>query len=449
MTLTMLFVVAAGFTVGGPASGASVGPVVLLSQNSGEVQVATSVADGRGGLLTAIETRAGRGGYSCDAPDRPTTRLTLSPLIPPAPGRALGAPLAAHLATGPVALPGGATAVLVSPPVAKTPECDPTVGLELIVLDAAGTVSERRPLAAAVHLAGASLVADDTGRPRAAWIEVDDGERESDRFTLRLAAPEAGGPTTTLDTRFGVFPQGPGITAVRLAPESRGRLLMAWSSAFRVRVAEVAAGGAVSRPQILGRAASRVDLAADTAPSGRAVVAWGSTDGGEERTVPYVVRGTLRRAGAARFARVTTLDPGGAVIEPSSPIFARVAPDGGVVAGWINQSKGRRTALTLRLVRTAPATTRFGKPHNVVRAKGVSDLRPTASGGAAVATVDAHMIRFTRVSGTGRITSQRVLRFARDRYPGEVTLLGDPARPAIIYGLTSPGVRYDVRAVAP
>jgi len=70
------------------------------------------------------------------------------------------------------------------------------------------------------------------------------------------------------------------------------------------------------------------------AADGRAVVAWSTQDGGEERNRPLRVRAAIRPRAGARFGRARMLDHGHRVDDPFGGISLAVSPDGRAVLAW-------------------------------------------------------------------------------------------------------------------
>jgi hypothetical protein len=75
-------------------------------------------------------------------------------------------------------------------------------------------------------------------------------------------------------------------------------------------------------------------LTAAFAPSGRAVLAWGTQDGGEEANQPWVVRAVTASAALRRWTRPQTLDPGQAADRPVGRLAAAALPDGTFGVAW-------------------------------------------------------------------------------------------------------------------
>jgi hypothetical protein len=120
-----------------------------------------------------------------------------------------------------------------------------------------------------------------------------------------------------------------------------------------------------------------LDLSAEMARTGRAVVSWGTQDGGEEAGMPYRVRAAIRAPGAATFGRAQLLDPGGGVVErPMGAPELGVGPDGSATLAWSNLAGG----LNPVRVSTAGPTTRFRPAGQVAPNGAVADVAVRSDG---------------------------------------------------------------------
>jgi hypothetical protein len=75
-------------------------------------------------------------------------------------------------------------------------------------------------------------------------------------------------------------------------------------------------------------------VATTVTDQGRAVVAWGTQDGGEEANKPWTVYAATLAPRASRFGAVQTLDPGATVERPFGMVALAAAPDGRVTVAW-------------------------------------------------------------------------------------------------------------------
>jgi hypothetical protein len=114
----------------------------------------------------------------------------------------------------------------------------------------------------------------------------------------------------------------------------------------------------------VGRQSGFGQLTRGVAPSGRAVLAWGTQDGGEEANQPWVVRAVTASAALRRWTRPQTLDPGQAADRPVGRLAAAALPDGTFGLAWsaVTASAGHlvhpvRVALGSRDGRFAAAST--------------------------------------------------------------------------------------------
>jgi hypothetical protein len=89
--------------------------------------------------------------------------------------------------------------------------------------------------------------------------------------------------------------------------------------------------------QSLGRSLGSSSIATAVAPTGRAVVACGTQDGGEGVEQPWTVRAAVLRSGARRFSTTQLLDAGAAV-RPAGPVSAAIGRNGTATVAWSGTS---------------------------------------------------------------------------------------------------------------
>jgi hypothetical protein len=231
------------------------------------------------------------------------------------------------------------------------------------------------------------------GEVAVAWVEL---RRPRDplgpSYRIRVAVSRGGRafgrPLTLATTRLPTRDS----QSVALA-YGRGReLLAAYSTARRadgrrpvIAVRTRRPGHGFSRAQVLGTRQPLCDLAAAAAPNGRAFVAWGSQDSGEEASRPWVVRAALRGAGARRFGRSAVLDPGETRDRVRGHLAAVVARGGAVTLAWTNV---RGATFPLRTA-SAPAHGPFAAATEVVPDGVVGGLAVSAAGSTVLSWSDS------------------------------------------------------------
>ena len=258
---------------------------------------------------------------------------------------------------------------------------------QLADVAADGRVLARTPLGATGEVWTRALACDREGRLAAAWIE-ETGER---RFALRLALPP--GPVQTLATSGDDPYDAPALDGVALAFAPDRTLLVVWALDFEVHAALVSPTG--TRRLTLGKTNEITLTAAEIAANGRAIVAWTTIDGGEERNTArrvYAVMGERGRFGPRRLVdRARVIDSNGFVADPQASIRLAAAPDGRALLQWGMVTAGRGRFNYRNAVRSAEAAPhgRFGKPRRLA-AKGLpGDVALRADGTAlAVWTAD-------------------------------------------------------------
>ena len=149
----------------------------------------------------------------------------------------------------------------------------------------------------------------------------------------------------------------------------------------------------LGRPQTLGPEAGVVDLQMRATRSGRAIVAWGTQDGGEEANQPWVVRAAIRGAGGRRFGPALVIDPGEAISRVPGRVALAMAPDGTAVLAWSN-ARGRFPDDTYPArAAVVEAGAPFGPVVELAPDRGVADAAARPDGALLVALTDVRDFR--------------------------------------------------------
>jgi hypothetical protein len=232
----------------------------------------------------------------------------------------------------------------------------------------------------------AAMAVNGEGVVAVAWTEATKGIDGR----VRLAVRRAGGlftPTVTIAS--GAVGRPTGGTAsgrgVAVAVDGRGEVVAAYQRGRgRTRTIEARLlRRRLGRSQTLGPQRGLVDLSAAMAPNGRAVVAWGSQDVGEEANEPHSVYAAVRPAGASRFSAAQVLDAGGPAIRPEGTVALAVAGDGSAIVAW-SSPQGRYPEGIQHIVRVATAGPRgrFATPRELAPSGAGVDGRPRSPHGA-------------------------------------------------------------------
>ena len=236
--------------------------------------------------------------------------------------------LGADIVAGPVRQADGSYAAVLSTNTALSGECTPIRSLTLATLDATGAITAQAPLVQGVAIDYVVIRARPAGGVAVAWLAVtDDGVSR-----LQLALSPAG--PVTIAEQQGSPPDDPGITDAALAAEPAGGFTLAWAVPKHVRAVHVTPAGAISRPQPIGGAAAVSSVQAGAGAGGRAVIAWSTQDGGEERERPLQVFAAIRPSADARFRAPQTLDRGHSIDYVLGGMSLNVAPDGRALLAW-------------------------------------------------------------------------------------------------------------------
>jgi hypothetical protein len=264
----------------------------------------------------------------------------------------------------------------------------PIMTLGVSLGDVAGNPGRFRFLSSLAIPDSTAIAANDAGVVAVAWIEATRGidgrlrlavRRPGGRFAraVTVAAGAVGRPT-------GGTVSGRGVA---LAVGGRGEVLVAYQrERGRARTIEARVlGRRLGRPQTLGPQRGLVDLSAAMAPNGRAIVAWGSQDVGEEANEAYRVYAAARSVGSSRFGAAQALDRGGPAIRPDGRVALAVGRDGAAIVAWSSPlgsySAGPRSAVR---VASAGPRGRFGAQRELAPSGAVGDIAIGAGGAAIV-----------------------------------------------------------------
>jgi hypothetical protein len=291
-----------------------------------------------------------------------------------------------RLVAAPVAYGGGRAAFLRQSP--RDLDFGPTVTLGMSLGDVAGNPGRFRVLSRRAVPDSAAIAANDAGVVAVAWTEATTGIDGR----VRLAVRRAGGrfsPAVTAASGAVGRPTGGTVSGhgVAVAVDGHGQVIVAYQrERGRARTIEARiVGRRLGKPQTLGPQRGLVDLSAAAAPGGRAVVAWGSQDVGEEANEAYRVYAAVRSGGTPRFATAQALDRGGPAIRPQGTVALAVGRDGSAVVAW-SAPLGSYAAGTRSSVRvaTAGAGGRFGAQRELAPSGAVGDVAIGADGAAIV-----------------------------------------------------------------
>ena len=325
-------------------------------------------------------------------------------------GGALGPlrPLGADLAAGPARRPDGANVAVLAQTVGPAGDCGAARNLEFATLDAAGAVTARTPLANGVLAYRFTMLGGVV-----AWLE------EADGTALRLSRD--GAPPVTIATGEGLG-DNPYVSDYALVATGAG-FLLAWAEPKRVRAVEIGADGVPGPVKELGTADSISDLGAGVAANGRAVVAWATQDGGEERNRPLRVYAAQRPQAGAPFAPARTLSRGHRIDSPQSGLEVAVAPDGRALVVWGDVVGRDVDRLRYPLYATvAGPTGRLGRVRRIATQAGLQTVAISSRGAALVVFYRGNRVYLTKRPPSARHFT-RPATFGR---PGVVELRPGP-----------------------
>ena len=271
---------------------------------------------------------------------------------------------------------------------ARDRDIAPIMTLGVSLGDVAGNPGRFHHLSSLAVPDSAAIAANDAGVVAVSWTEATRGIDGRVRLAVRRGEGRFARPVTVAAGAVG-RPTGGTVSGrgVALAVDGRGQVIVAYQrERGRARTIEARIlGRRLGKPQTLGPQRGLVDLSAAEAPSGRAVVAWGSQDVGEEANEAYRVYASVRSAGAARFATAQALDRGGPAIRPAGTVALAIGRDGSAVVAW-SSPLGSYAAGTRSAVRVATAGSRgrFGAQRELAPSGAVGDVAIGADGAAIV-----------------------------------------------------------------
>jgi hypothetical protein len=201
-----------------------------------------------------------------------------------------------------------------------------------------GTVGQAHHLVTATLVDPPALAVDPAGDALVSWSEYLSpvGKALWGRYRVRAAWRRAGdttfpAPVTLLETDDVDF-EHDGATEAAIGAD--GHALVTFADVHANRHGEVARVLAWTRTRSHGFGSTLVagphdgyaQVACAVAANGRAVVVWGSQDGGEEADEPWIVRAATLAPGAHHFSPMQTLDPAPTPIVRKAPWCSPWAP---------------------------------------------------------------------------------------------------------------------------
>jgi hypothetical protein len=291
-----------------------------------------------------------------------------------------------RLVAPPVAYGAGRAAFLRRSP--RDRDIAPIMTLGVSLGDVAGNPGRFHHLSSLAIPDTTAIAANDAGVVAVAWTEATRGIEGRVRLAVRRPGGRFARPVTVAVGAVG-RPTGGTVSGrgVAVAVGGRGEVVVAYQrERARARTIEARrVGRRLGRRQTLGPQRGLVDLSAAMAPGGRAVVAWGSQDVGEEANEAYRVYAAVRAAGSARFGAAQALDRGGPAIRPAGRVALAVGRDGAAVVAWASPlgSYGAGTRSAVRVASAGPRG-RFGGQRELAPSGAVGDVAIGADGAAIV-----------------------------------------------------------------
>jgi hypothetical protein len=216
----------------------------------------------------------------------------------------------------------------------------------------------------------ARIAADPRGNVAAVWLEPRPRRRASadpPRLLVRVALRRPGHAFGRATTIGDAIEYSEGGNLLDVAYGANGDLVVTFqrtrSKAVSQRTLELAVrvkrhGRAFGAIQSLGPSLGSSSIGTAVTPTGAAVVAWGTQDGGEGVEEPWTVRAAVLRSTARRFSKTQLLDRG-LTARPVGPVSAAIGRDGTATVAWSGMSVAKRELTYPVLVATALPGRRF------------------------------------------------------------------------------------------
>ena len=239
----------------------------------------------------------------------------------------------------------------------------------------------------------ARIAADPRGNVAAVWLEPRPRQRASadpPRLLVRAAVRRPGHAFGRAATLGEAIEYSEGGNLLDTAYGANGDLVVTFqrtrSKAVSQRTLELAVrvkrhGRAFGAIQSLGPSLGSSSIATAVTPTGAAVVAWGTQDGGEGVEEPWIVRAALLRSRARRFSTTQLLDRG-LTARPVGPVSAAIGRDGTATVAWSGMAAANRELTYPVRVATALPAGRFSAPTRLASngaARGVVTARDGAT----------------------------------------------------------------------
>lgn len=236
---------------------------------------------------------------------------------------------------------------------------------------------------------GWDVSASDAVAGAAAVVEEDENRQVRVRVVV-------GARTTILATADGSVTDYPPLQDVAISRDTRGRVLVVWADDRNVHAWENGGGPALT----VGRDYVVTTVAAGLADGGRAVVAWGTHDLGEELNRANQIFTAVRDPGAPAFAPAAEVDRGDALSYHLPRLELAVTPRSAVLV-WNLHNRGRRQP-----VRAARSGERGGFGEAVTLGNGTPGPVALRGDGAALVSWTQAYRAYAALASPGRLPAR-------------------------------------------
>ena len=233
--------------------------------------------------------------------------------------------------------------------------------LDLAHLGADGGVAGRVSLPVDGYPWPAKVAAAPDGTVAVAWVDnLHAGRRQRVRVGVYGHDRWLRRPVTVFSRPYepGAEEQLIDELAIDITPDHR--VVVAYADEREVSAVVVPRSGRVPKPDVIGRSLETVNLVASVADNGRAAVAWGTHDAGEEVNLLVRIYATLREPEAKHFPRARLMerqprrDRERSADEPDGNPHLALAPDGRALLSWDSMVGRRKQSRPLRVALARP-----------------------------------------------------------------------------------------------
>jgi hypothetical protein len=318
-----------------------------------------------------------------------------------------------------------------------------------------GRIGRARTITTATLGGAPTLAEDHSGNAIAGWSELLPGRRGvEDRYRIRAAwrpfGRAFGRPVTLYTTDAAGYARN-GAVEVAIGRAGRAfvafadlrvgrgkdrRRLLAWT-----RTPRRGFGAAM----VVGPHSDAADMALAVSDRGRAFVAWGTQDGGEEANTPWILRAATLAPRARRFSKPQVVDRGTNDNRPEGGVQIAIEPRGRATLAWSSVRDGG--GFPVFAATTGAAGARFGAPQQIAPMGALGGLAEREDGTAIVtyarmlgAQITDQAYAALRVAGASQFATPEALAGVDHAMAPAVAFNANGGRPTAVWPARPTGV---------